>query len=264
MIKTAIIGGTGVYDPDLLDDIKEVIQENKYGKVKVTIGKYEGEELAFIPRHGASHSVPPHLINYRANIMALKELGVKNIIATAAVGSLNFDLKPGHFLLADQFLDFTKVRNHTFFEGGDEGVVHCDMTVPYCPNIRKAIEKVAIENNKIVHNGGVYVCTEGPRFETAAEICMFKMLGGHVIGMTSVPEVTLARELGMCYGNISIVTNYAAGISPTILTHSEVVEIMKTNIADVRVLIMNAVKYIGDEGSCDCGKILDEIGLDND
>lgn len=263
MIKTAIIGGTGVYDPELLDDIKEITNENKYGLVKVTLGKYEGEEIAFIPRHGASHSVPPHLINYRANILALKELGVKNIIATAAVGSLNLDLEPGHFLLADQFLDFTKVRKHTFFEGDEGGVVHCDMTVPYCPDVRKAIEKVALEKDCIVHNGGVYVCTEGPRFETAAEINMFKMLGGDVIGMTSVPEVSLARELGMCYGNISIVTNHAAGISPTILTHSEVVEMMQTNIATVRTLIMEAIKYLDDDKSCDCRKILDETGMNN-
>ncbi len=260
MIKTAIIGGTGVYDPELLDDVREVVQKNPYGQVNVTIGKFAGQEIAFIPRHGAGHSVPPHLINYRANIMALKDLGVKNIIATAAVGSLNFDLEPGFFVLADQFLDFTKVRKHTFFEG-EEGVVHCDMTVPYCPNVRDALEKSAEEEGKKALNGGVYVCTEGPRFETAAEIKMFKMLGGHVIGMTSVPEVCLARELGMCYGNISIVTNYAAGISPTILTHSEVVEIMKTKIADVRVVIMNAIKHLENGISCDCQKILAETGM---
>ncbi len=261
MVKTAIIGGTGVYDPEILDDIKEIIQDTKYGQVKVMVGNFEGHEVAFIPRHGSNHSVPPHLINYRANIMALKELGVHNIMATAAVGSLNFDLKPGHFVLADQFLDFTKVRNNTFFEGGEAGVTHCDMTVPYCPKVRKAIEQVAMEKNKPLHNGGVYVCTEGPRFESAAEIRMFKILGGDIIGMTSVPEVCLARELGMCYGNISIVTNYAAGISPNILTHSEVVDIMKTTIADVRTLIMNAVKYLDNEVSCDCKKILDEIGV---
>lgn len=261
MIKTAIIGGTGVYDPQLLDDIEEIVQDTKYGSVKVMVGKFEGHEVGFIPRHGSNHSVPPHLINYRANIMALKELGVQNIIATAAVGSLNFDLAPGHYVLADQFIDFTKVRKQTFFEGGEDGVTHCDMTVPYCPRVRNAIEQVAKVKNKPVHNGGVYVCTEGPRFESAAEIRMFKILGGDIIGMTSVPEVCLARELGMCYGNISIVTNYAAGISPSILTHSEVVDMMKTTIADVRILIMNAIKYLDNEVSCDCGKILDEVGM---
>ncbi|HZK43267.1 MAG TPA: S-methyl-5'-thioadenosine phosphorylase [Syntrophomonadaceae bacterium] len=264
MVKIAIIGGTGVYDPDLLDDIREVVQETKYGSVNVTIGNFEGQEVVFIPRHGSNHSVPPHLINYRANIMALKELGVENIIATAAVGSINLDLKPGDFVLADQFLDFTKVRNHTFFAGGDAGVTHCDMTIPYCPRVRKAIEEAGKVESKKIHNGGVYVCTEGPRFETAAEIDMFKILGGDLIGMTSVPEVTLARELGICYGNISIVTNFAAGISSTILTHSEVVEKMQTTIADVRVLIMNAIKHLDNETSCDCAKILDETEMKND
>lgn len=261
MIKTAIIGGTGVYDPEILDNIKEVIEDTKYGQVKVRVGSFEGHEVAFIPRHGANHSVPPHLINYRANIMALKQLGVENIMATAAVGSLNYDFEPGHLVLADQFLDFTKVRDHTFFAGGDEGVIHCDMTIPYCPKVRSAMEKVAQQKNMVLHNGGVYVCSEGPRFETAAEIKMFKLLGGDLVGMTSVPEVCLARELGMCYGNISIVTNYAAGISPSILTHSEVLEVMQTSIADVRVVLMNAIKYLDNEVNCDCKKIIDEIGV---
>ena len=119
--------------------------------------------------------------------MALKQLGVKTIIATAAVGSLHFDRKPGQYVLADQFLDFTKIRKSSFFEGGEQGVVHCDMTVPYCPEVRAAIKKAGDERGMKIHNGGTYVCTEGPRFETAAEIEMFKVLGGQVIGMTSVP-----------------------------------------------------------------------------
>lgn len=261
MPAIAIIGGTGVYDPEILQDTREWIESTVYGDVKITVGKYEDMEVAFIPRHGKDHSVPPHLVNYRANIMALKQIGVKNIIATAAVGSLNLDLKPGHYVLADQFLDFTKSRKNTFYEGGEEGVVHCDMTVPYCPEIRKALERAGKELGLTVHNGGVYVCTEGPRFETAAEIAMFKMLGGSVVGMTSVPEVCLARELGMCYGNVSIVTNFAAGISPHILTHSEVVEMMKESIHEVRRLIMHSLKYIPGEKNCDCGKILNEKGV---
>lgn len=263
MTKIAIIGGTGVYDPELLDDTRESLEKTKYGDVKILIGKYKGQEVAFIARHGADHSVAPHLINYRANIMALKQLGVENIIATAAVGSLNFDCKPGEYVLADQFLDFTKNRKNTFYEGGDEGVVHCDMTIPYCPELREAIKKAGDEKELIVHNGGSYVCTEGPRFETTAEILMFKQFGGHVIGMTSVPEVCLARELGMCYANISIITNYAAGISPTILTHSEVVEMMKNSINDVRYLIMESIKYIPEKKNCDCAKILNEISVNN-
>ncbi|MBO8159434.1 S-methyl-5'-thioadenosine phosphorylase [Thermosyntropha sp.] len=261
MPEVAIIGGTGVYDPALLEDSREQVESTPYGEVRLIIGKYEEMEVAFIARHGEKHSVPPHLVNYRANIMALKQIGIKNIIATAAVGSLNYDLKPGHYVLADQFLDFTKSRKNTFYEGGEEGVVHCDMTVPYCPEIRDAIEKAGKELGLTIHNGGVYVCTEGPRFETAAEIAMFKMLGGSVIGMTSVPEVCLARELGMCYGNISIITNFAAGISPNILTHSEVVDMIKESINEVRKLIMSSLKYIPKEKKCDCAKILNEKGV---
>ncbi len=220
MINTAIIGGTGVYDPYLLDDTREVIQDTQYGTVKLVVGKYEGIEVAFIPRHGEKHSLPPHLINYRANIMALHLLGVKHIMATAAVGSLHFDYKPGQFALADQFIDFTRSRPSTFYEGGEDGVVHCDMTVPYCPELRNVLVKGGEDSGIKIINGGTYVCTEGPRFETAAEIGFFKQLGGHLVGMTSVPEVCLARELGMCYANISIITNFAAGIGPGLLSHS--------------------------------------------
>lgn len=261
MLETAIIGGTGVYDPELLEDVREVTVDTVYGRVKFIAGSYQGTEIAFIPRHGSDHGVPPHLINYRANIMALHQSGVKNIIATAAVGSLNYEFKPGQFVLADQFLDFTKNRHHTFYEGGDQGVVHCDMTVPYCPELRQVLTDAGQEMGLKINNGGVYVCTEGPRFETAAEIKMFKMLGGELIGMTSVPEVCLARELGMCYANISIITNFAAGISGSVLTHSEVVEMMQTKITDIRKLIIAGIKKISAAKSCTCASILTENGM---
>jgi 5'-methylthioadenosine phosphorylase len=261
MPKIAVIGGTGVYNPKLLNDVHEIVEMTKYGEVKVILGKYNQEEIVFLPRHGAKHSVPPHLINYRANILALKQMGVNTIIATAAVGSLHFDRKPGQYVLADQFLDFTKMRHNSFYEGGPQGVIHCDMTVPYCPEVRAAIKKAGDEKGLKIYNGGTYVCSEGPRFETAAEIEMFKMLGGHLIGMTSVPEVCLARELGICYANISIVTNHAAGISPHILNHAEVVEVMKNSINDVRHLIMESIKYISDSRNCKCKEILKETGM---
>jgi 5'-methylthioadenosine phosphorylase len=261
MPQIALIGGTGVYNPKLLSDVHEIIEMTKYGEVKAIIGNYNQEEIVFLPRHGADHSVPPHLINYRANILALKQMGITTIIGTAAVGSLHFDCKPGQYVLADQFLDFTKMRQNSFYEGGPQGVIHCDMTVPYCPEVRAAIKKAGDEKGLKVYNGGTYVCTEGPRFETAAEIEMFKMLGGHVIGMTSVPEVCLARELGICYANISIVTNHAAGISPHILNHAEVVEVMRNSINDVRHLIMESIKYISDSRKCDCKEILKETGM---
>lgn len=261
MAQIAIIGGTGVYDPELLENPQEHLQTTRYGAVKILLGTYREQEVAFIARHGADHSVPPHLVNYRANIQALHEIGVKYVMATAAVGSLHFDYKPGTLVLADQFLDFTRSRQTTFYEGGEEGVIHCDMTVPYCPSLRRSLVQGGKELEIEVHNGGTYVCTEGPRFETAAEIAMFKQLGGHLIGMTSVPEICLARERGMCYANISIVTNFAAGISPGILTHSEVLEMMKSRITQVRQLIMNSIKHISTPSDCDCARILDETGV---
>ncbi|MDR1160044.1 MAG: S-methyl-5'-thioadenosine phosphorylase [Syntrophomonadaceae bacterium] len=261
MIKTAIIGGTGFYTPEVLESAKNHIQDTPFGQVSVITGIYKENEIAFIPRHGARHGTPPHLINYRANILALKKMGVENILATAAVGSLYFEFKPGQMVLADQFLDFTKSRPNTFYEGGERGVIHCDMTAPYCPFLRHTIVEVGKTMGVGVHNGGVYVCTEGPRFETAAEIEMFKMLGGHLIGMTSVPEATLARELGICYANICIVTNFAAGIAPGILTHSEVVDMMNSVMGTVRPLLLESALLISKPKNCTCANILSEAGI---
>ncbi len=261
MARVGIVGGTGVYSPELLNDVREIEEVTPFGRVTAFSGKYKEEEIIFIPRHGVGHSITPHLINYRANIMAFQQLGVDTIIATAAVGSLNMDLEPGDYVLADQFLDFTKTRKSSFYEGGEQGVVHCDMTIPYCPELRAAIKKAGDEKGLKVYNGGTYVCTEGPRFETAAEIKMFKLLGGQVIGMTSVPEVCLARELGICYANISIITNHAAGISPHMLSHAEVVEVMKNSLQDVRHLMMESIKYLNQSRTCSCSAILGEVRM---
>lgn len=251
-VTMAIIGGTGVYDPNILDNIRDVNISTPYGDTVVKVGEYQGREVAFMNRHGAGHSVPPHLVNYRANIAALKKLGVKSILATAAVGSLNPDMKPGHFVFCDQFLDFTKVRKHTFFEGGEQGVVHVDVTDPYCSELRQLLEECATNQALTYHQGGVYVTAEGPRFETPAEIKMYRQLGGDLVGMTSVPEVVLAREAEMCYATICMVTNFAAGISPTPLTHQEVLEIMADNATNLRKLAMGTLALISPDRQCQC------------
>jgi 5'-methylthioadenosine phosphorylase len=251
-VELAVIGGTGVYRADMLKNAQEVDVETRYGKVNLLIGEYKGRKVAFLARHGKGHSVPPHLINYRANIQALKNLGVKRIIATAAVGSLRETMAPLDFVMIDQFLDFTKTRISTFHEGGAQGVVHLDVTNPYCPGMRKFLYEKAVEFGIKAHLGGCYVCTEGPRFETPAEIKMFKLLGGDLVGMTSVPEVVLAHEAGMCYATVAMVTNYAAGISPNILSHSEVVEVMKKLSGNISRLIMAALAEIPLEEECGC------------
>lgn len=252
-VDLAVIGGTGVYNAEMLSKTKEIDIENRYGKVSILTGEYQNRRIAFLSRHGKGHSVPPHLINYRANIMALKELGVKRIIATAAVGSLNEKMKPQDFVIVDQFLDFTKNRQSTFFEGGSEGVVHTDVTQPYCPDLGGFIYQKAQELGLSVHQGGCYVTAEGPRFETPAEIKMYKMLGGDLVGMTSVPEVVLAREAGICYATVAMVTNFAAGISKEALSHAEVLEVMGLLSNNISKLIMAVLGEVPLKGSCSCG-----------
>lgn len=260
MVKIAIIGGTGVYDPNMLENVRQDSIKTPYGEVPYRLGDYAGKTIAFIPRHGAHHSIPPHLINYRANIWAMKKLGVKIIIATTAVGSINRGMKPGDFVLVNQFIDFTKNRISSFFDGGNKPVVHVDVTVPYCPTLRGKLWDVGKELNIPIHKEGTYVCTEGPRFETPAEIQMFERLGGDVVGMTNVPEAPLAREAEICYATVSMVTNFAAGISKQPLTHAEVLEAMQANSENFRKLIMATVKELNIDQDCDCQHALAAFG----
>lgn len=260
MGKIAIIGGTGVYDPSMLEHVTKGSLDTFYGAIKYKSGTYKGKEIIFLSRHGSYHSIPPHLINYRANILGLKKLGVTTILSTTAVGSLNPLAAPNHFVLVDQFLDFTKNRHSTFFDGGVNGVVHVDMTHPYCPIIRDTVIRAAKDMDYTVHPTGVYVCTEGPRFETPAEIKMFAQLGGDVVGMTNVPEVCLSREAEMCYATISMVTNFAAGISKTELTHSEVVASMKKNAERLKLLLLKTIELYDDNEDCECKHALQEYG----
>ncbi len=260
MSVIAVIGGTGVYDPSMFDNLEEKSMNTPYGEIHYTKGTYKTKDIVFLARHGKSHSIPPHLINYRANMWGLKKLGVTLIISTTAVGSLNPEFKPGHFVLTDQFLDFTKNRAHTFFDGGDKKVVHLDVTNPYAPEIRNVIEKAGKELGFAIHNGGTYVCTEGPRFETPAEIKMFSLLGGDTVGMTNVPEVTLAGEAEIAYATISMVTNFAAGISKTELTHKEVTDIMAQLSESFRSLIVKTIDALDPAMDCAAHHRLAEYG----
>jgi 5'-methylthioadenosine phosphorylase len=204
-MKFAIIGGTGVYDVASKIRVEQVT--TPFGKVEVDIQNIQGKDIIFLARHGKRHNTPPHMINYRANLWALKELGVKFVYATAAVGSCNLNYKPGDIVVFNDFLDFTKLRPVTFYDG-KEGVIHASMADPYCQNLRKLFSTAAKEEGVKVAGEGVYVCTEGPRFETPAEIRMYQKIGGDVVGMTNVPEVVLAKELEMCYAAAGIITNW--------------------------------------------------------
>lgn len=211
-------------------------------------------------RHGENHAVPPHLVNYRGMIWALGELGVRRVVATAAVGSLSAGYRLGDLVLLDQFLDFTKNRPQTFYEGGRQGVLHVDMTEPYCRDVQKVILTAAGNLGLVVKNGACYVCTEGPRFETPAEIRMFRSWGAHVVGMTSVPEVILARELGMCYATVAMVTNEAAGIANHPLSHAEVIESMKELEIRVAQLIQATFDLLMPDQKCLCASANAEAG----
>ncbi|AXV40770.1 S-methyl-5'-thioadenosine phosphorylase [Methanobacterium sp. BAmetb5] len=256
-----IIGGTGVYQIVELGDLKEKkVLNTPFGESPpVSILTFDDQEVAFIPRHREGHDNPPHMINYRANVYALKMLGVDRIIATNAVGSLDESIKPGDFLLPDDFLDFTRKRPFTFY---DDQVVHVDVTQPYCPELAETIKRAARSVDGKLVPGGVYVCTEGPRFETPAEIKMFRQIGGTVVGMTGLPEVILARELEMCYASICMVSNYAASVSPDKITIDEVFEMLEEKKKSLTQLIYHSIVNIPEGRNCPCQCALEGAEVD--
>jgi len=251
-MRYAIIGGTGAYDPGFLECIREIEVQTPYGKAHLVAGTYKQVEVGFVFRHGRDHSVPPHKVNYRAVIWALKSLGVQYAVATNAVGSCKPSFAVGDFVLVDQFIDLTKSRPLTFFDGEQTPVVHTDITYPYCPTLRQALLSRGREMGVPVHDRGCYVCFEGPRYETAAEVRMAAMLGGDVVGMTGVPEVVLAREAGICYASICIVTNMGAGLAGNTLSHDEVSEVVKDRMGFMRQLAVEALIAAAEQAHCRC------------
>jgi 5'-methylthioadenosine phosphorylase len=214
-MPAAIIAGTAIYNiPGL--NLKEETITTPYGPALVYHVKGADIDLVFLARHGIKHDTPPHKINYRANIKALEMLGVKRVLATNAVGSINKEIPPLGLALLTDFLDFTSGREVTFFDGGGSGVKHIDVSIPYCPTLNKQLLKLAPSFDLNIRPEAVYVCSNGPRLESPAEIRMFAKLGGDVIGMTGIPEATLARELGFCYSAVAFSVNWAAGIEKTI------------------------------------------------
>lgn len=246
----AVIGGSGFSKYGFMNQVNEKRIETPYGSVDVFEIEISGKKGYFLPRHGKGHVYPPHLIPYKANIYALKMVGVERIIATSAVGSLNENMTPGTFVIPDQFIDFTKTRDATFSKEGR--VYHIDFTEPFCPEIAESVIRAADVLNLKVFSGGTYVVTEGPRFETPAEIKAFKILGGDLVGMTLVPECILARELNLCYATISTVTNMAAGISSYRLTALEVEEMMKEKQNELFSLIEKAIELLPEKRGCSC------------
>lgn len=252
-LKIAIIGGTGVYNQSLLDEKKDLCVETAYGPVELVEAWYRDRRVYFLARHGGDHGIPPHRVNYRANIAALKKLDVQAVLATAAVGTLRREMPPGSRVIIDQFIDLTRMRPATFFEAEGGQVIHVDFTEPYCPELRALLLKAGADLGQLTIDGGCYVCTEGPRFETPAEIKMIDIIGGDLVGMTNVPEVVLAREAGLCYAALALPSNYAAGITKTPLSHREVLEELKRDKPAVDLFLARAIELVNPSGSCSCG-----------
>jgi 5'-methylthioadenosine phosphorylase len=253
--EIGVIGGTGVYDPEMLEDRIEVKVHTPYGAPSdmVTLGTIKDRRVAFLPRHGHGHVIPPHAINARANIWALKALGVKQIVASSAVGSLCDDYKPGEFVLTDQFIDRTKGRPDTFYDGGQ--VCHISSADPLCPQLHEYFLKYAKKLRLPVHENGTYVCVQGPRFSTRAESKLFRQWNCDIIGMTLYPEVVLAREAEMCYVSVGMVTDYDVWAERPV-NAMDVVEVMRSNASNFVKLVMGALPGIPKERTCGCGEAL--------
>ncbi len=248
MVKVAVIGGSGL--EKMLDRGKVTEVETEYGKPPpITIGIVKGHEVAFIPRHGPKHEVPPHKVNYRALTIGLKNLGVERIIATNAVGAINEKYKPGDIAIPLDIVDFTKTRPTTLYDRPP--VVHVDVSDPYCPSLRKLLIESSKKHIAHVWTDSVMVCTEGPRFETPAEIRMFKLLGCDLVGMTGAPEVFLAREAGLCYASICFVSNMAAGMQARV-SHEEVREVATRVMPTITAIMSQSIAQLDDAEQCRC------------
>jgi len=218
------------------------------------IGIFEGSEVAFLPRHGSMHHIQPHKINYRANIWGFRELGVKRILSIGASGGISSSMKPGSIAAPDQIIDMTSGRSSTFYD--EDEVVHIDFTGPFCPDLREHIFAAAEKTGTNIIRQGTYICVNGPRLETASEIRAFSMLGADMVGMTGMPEAVLARELEICFAGISVITNFAAGLSGEKLTATEVVESMKAATENIIALLKAFLERDFSAVTCSCSQAL--------
>ena len=239
-----LIAGTGFYDLPALKDGESRELDTLYGKAQIRSGEWNGARLIFLTRHGVGHSIPPHLINYRANIKAMKDLGVEQIIAINVVGGINPKLSPGDLCLVDDFIDFTSGRQHTFSDGSKPGVQHVDLTRPYDAKIQSALRQSAKELGILLHEKGVYAGFNGPRFETPSEIRLAALAGATVVGMTGCPEVSLAREIGIAYASIALVVNPAAGLSEAEITMDEINKALDLGKSKALTVIEGALKVL--------------------
>jgi len=253
--ELGIFGGSGFYE--LVEGLEEVEVETPYGRpsAPVAIGEVAGRRVAFLPRHGRNHELPPARIPYRANLWAMRELGVRRLIGPNASGALRAGLELGEFVVCDQFVDRTWGRDDTFFDGAP--VTHVSAADPYCPELRRVLVETARELEIPVRDGGTVVVIQGPRFSTRAESRVYQAMGGDVINMTAYPEGYLARELELCYANVSMVTDHDVGVDGSEpVSHERVLEVFHENNARLRELLLAAIPRIGPQPQDVCATAL--------
>ena len=259
--EIGLFGGSGFYD--FLEEPEEIQMDTPYGEpaAPVMVGTVGGKRVAFIPRHGRDHQFPPHKVPYRANVWAMKQLGVTRLFGPSAAGSLRREIPPRTFVISDQAIDFTKGREYTFYDG--PVTTHLSFADPYCPTMREALLGQARELGIQHRDGGTMAVIEGPRFSTRAESRMFAQSGGDVIGMTQFPEVALARELELCFANVALVTDYDVGVDDIApVSHAEVLKVFGENIETLRDLLFAAIPALPEERTCPCATALSGSGHD--
>jgi len=246
MAKLAIIGGTGLTRINDLQITGREVMTTPYGEPSGPLihGELYGQKVMFLPRHGSAHNIPPHKVNYRANIWSLKEAGAENIIAVNAVGAIRYDIPPASLVIPDQIIDYTWSRINTFFEESLKQVVHIDFTSPYCESLRQSLIKSANKTSLDITEQATYAATQGPRLETAAEINRLEKDGCHIVGMTGMPEAALAREVGLCYACIAVVANMAAGRSEGEITMEEIELHLSAGMENVKQLLQKVIPGI--------------------
>lgn len=237
-----IIGGSGLTRLKALQVERQEIVNTPYGEpsAHLTFGTFDGSPVVFLPRHGGAHTIPPHRVNYRANLWAIKNAGVQRVVGMAAVGGIM--LAPGVLCVPDQIIDYTWGREHTLFETDLASVTHIDFTEPYCAEMRTALLEAAARADVVIEDGGTYGATQGPRLETAAEIARLESDGCHMVGMTGMPEASLARELGLCYASLALSVNWAAGKTEGPITMAEIERNLHEGMAEARKVLAEVAR----------------------
>lgn len=259
--EIGIIGGTGIYSEGMLKNVKLAKVTTPYGKPssRIRIGSFKGKKIAFLFRHGERHSIPPHKVNSHANIHALKKIGVERIIGIAAVGSLKKKIRPGDIVIPDQFIDMTKLRRLTFYDGPK--VAHISMADPFCEEMRNIVCRKMKLLNMRFHKKGTYLCIEGPRFSTRAESRLWRITKSDIIGMTLIPEVVLAREKEMCYLSVTSVTDYDCWRKGEAVSADDVIQTMERNTENIRKILERVIPWIPEKRKCECSKALENAFL---